>query len=248
MKKLLLLSLSISTALLVSAQNEDSLFIRRLADEVLNNSQAYNNLRVLTKQIGGRLAGSPQMVKAEAWGAQALKTAGAEAVIMQECLVPHWIRGGKDKAEAHYGKGSKKALDIIALGNTAGTMKPLKAPVVVINTFAELDEKRDQVKGALVFYNYKFNNTLVKTFQAYSDAGRYRREGPSRAAKYGAAGVIVRSMSHSTDNNPHTGGTAYNDSFPKIPAVAIGLQDADWLGKQAAAGGLSVTLHTQGRF
>jgi acetylornithine deacetylase/succinyl-diaminopimelate desuccinylase-like protein len=36
-------------------------------------------------------------------------------------------------------------------------------------------------------------------------------------------------MSHSTDNNPHTGSMHYNDSFPKIPAVAVGLQDADRL-------------------
>ena len=38
-----------------------------------------------------------------------------------------------------------------------------------------------------------------------------------------------RSMSGSTDNFPHTGAMIYNDSFPKIPALAIGLQDADKL-------------------
>ena len=53
------------------------------------------------------------------------------------------------------------------------------------------------------------------------------------AAKYGAVGMIVRSMSIATDNNPHTGSMEYNDSFPKIPAVAIGLQDADKLWKLA---------------
>ena len=41
-------------------------------------------------------------------------------------------------------------------------------------------------------------------------------------------------MSHSTDNHPHTGSTRYNDSFPKIAAVAIGLQDADRLSKRIA--------------
>lgn len=230
------------------AQTDDSLFIRKLADEILLNSQAYNNLRVLTKTIGGRLAGSPQMVKAEAWGLKTMKDAGAEAAYLQECMVPHWVRGGKDKATAYYGKGAtKKELDVIALGNTVGTMKPLKAPVLLINNFEELERKKDQVKGAIVFYNYRFNNALVKTFQAYGDAGRYRREGPSRAAKYGAVAVIVRSMSSSTDNNPHTGGTAYNDSFPKIPAVAIGLLDADWLSRESSKG-VSVTLHTHGKF
>ena len=32
-------------------------------------------------------------------------------------------------------------------------------------------------------------------------------------------------MTHATDNNPHTGWMGYNDSFPKIPAVALGLKD-----------------------
>jgi hypothetical protein len=36
-------------------------------------------------------------------------------------------------------------------------------------------------------------------------------------------------MSNAADNNPHTGATAYNDSFPKIPAAAVGLQHADAL-------------------
>ena len=54
---------------------------------------------------------------------------------------------------------------------------------------------------------------------------KYRGRGASRAAKYGAVGVIIRSMTHATDNNPHTGWMGYNDSFPKIPAIALGLQD-----------------------
>jgi len=55
-------------------------------------------------------------------------------------------------------------------------------------------------------------------------------------------------MSHSTDNNPHTGATNYIDSLAKIPAVAIGLKDADWLSDQALKGNVSVTLHTHGKF
>src|SRR5688500_7093977 len=82
------------------AQKEDSLFIRQFADEVLRNSQAYENLRHLTKKIGGRLAGSPQMVKAEQWGLGAMKAANAENTWLQECMVPHWVRGGKDVATA----------------------------------------------------------------------------------------------------------------------------------------------------
>lgn len=228
------------------AQNGDSVFIRLLADEILTNSKAYENLRVLTKQIGGRLAGSPQMVKSEKWGLQAMKEAGADAAYMQQCMVPHWVRGGKDAAFATVG-GTKKTLDVIALGNSMGSQKPLSAAVIEIKDFDDLERKKDLVKDKIVFYNYKFNPTFVRTFQAYSDAVKYRGQGPSRAAKYGAKGVIVRSMSHSTDNNPHTGSTAYNDSFAKIPAVAIGLKDADWLSNASAKNAVQVTLHTHGK-
>ena len=55
-------------------------------------------------------------------------------------------------------------------------------------------------------------------------------------------------MSHSTDNNPHTGATRYADSLPKIPALAVGLQDADWLSNATASGAVTVTLKTAGRF
>ncbi len=238
------------------AQNEDSVFLRRLANEILLNSKAYENLRVLTKTIGGRLAGSPQMVKAEAWGLNAMKAANADAAWLQQCMVPHWVRGGKDEATAEWQEskagqktmGSKAKLDVIALGNSVGSMKPLKSEVIEIKDFADLETKKDLVKDKIVFYNYKFDPTFVRTFQAYGDAGRYRREGPSRAAKYGAKAVIVRSISGSTDNNPHTGSTAYNDSLPKIPAIAVGLKDADALSKTLGSAKVNVTLHTHGKF
>lgn len=204
--------------------------IRRIADEILVNGKAYENLRTLTKKVGPRLTASPGMYKAEAWGLQALRDAGADNAWLQECMVPHWVRGGKDEARFMAGNGKAQSLDVLALGNSFGTgPKGLTAEVLLINNFDELEKRKDEVKGKIVFYNYKFNPRFVRTFQAYGDANRYRGQGPTRAAKYGAVGVLVRSMTHAADNHPHTGGTNYNDSFPKIPALAVGIQDADKL-------------------
>lgn len=215
------------------ARQADSLLIRAIADEILEHGRAYENLRVLTKQVGARLSGSAGMYKAEAWGRKALEEAGADRVWLQECKVPHWVRGGKD--EAYVAAARKIDLDILALGNSVGTgPKGIKAPVILINSFDELEQRKDEVKGKIVFYNYRFNDKLIKTFQAYSDAGKYRSQGPSRAAKYGAVAVLVRSLSNAADNNPHTGNMNYNDSFPKIPAAAVGLRDADMLAQLAA--------------
>ena len=86
------------SAFISSAQSTDSLMIRRIADEILINGKAYDNLHFLTKQIGARLAGSPGMVKAEQWGFKTMQESGADKTWLQECLVPHWVRGGRDEA------------------------------------------------------------------------------------------------------------------------------------------------------
>ncbi|ANH83589.1 peptidase M28 [Niabella ginsenosidivorans] len=240
------------------AQTGDTAFIKQIANEVLTNGKAYENLRILTKTIGGRLAGSPQMYKAEDWGFNLLQQSGSDHTFKQECMVPHWVRGGKDEAWVipravplrKTASKIKKPLDILALGNTEGTgSKGISAPVILISSFDELEAKKDQVSGKIVFYNYHFNPTFIRTFDAYSDAVKYRTKGPALAAKYGAVACIVRSMSHSTDNIPHTGGTHYDSACKKIPAVAIGLQDADWLaGKLNSQPAVWVTLKTMGHF
>jgi hypothetical protein len=230
------------------AQNDDSLKIKAIADEILLHGKAYSNLRTLTKQIGGRLTGSPQTYKAEAWAQKALQEAGADQVRLQSCLVPHWVRGGKDEAWIVASGKKNQPLDILALGNTVGTgSKGIQAPVLLVNSFDELEQKKDAVKGKIVFYNYKFDDRLVQTFEAYRDAVPYRSQGPSRAAKYGALAVLIRSMSNAADNNPHTGSTRYNDSFPKIPAAALGLQDANRLAALAQNGSVTVLVKTNGR-
>lgn len=257
MRKLFVLLALFLAGATAFSQKEDSTFIKRISDEILVNGKAYENLRHLTKQIGGRLAGSAGMVKAEAWGLKTMQESGADQAWLQECMVPHWVRGGTDQAKAKYGVGNKqsKVLDVVALGNSTGTGKNGKeAQVVMVNSFEELEKVKDNIKGKIVFYNYKFNDTYVNTFLAYRDAGQYRGQGPSRAAKYGAIAVIVRSLSHATDNNPHTGATRYDSSYEKIPAVAIGLRDADWLHdaietqKRALTSPMRIFIKTNGSF
>lgn len=260
MRKIIIFCALFITGSVSNAQKEDSLMIRRIADEILMNSKAYENLRYLTKQIGARLAGSQGMVKAEHWGFKKMQESGAGKTWLQECMVPHWVRGGKDEA-IYTGMESannpnkpdarlvKKSLDVIALGNSVGTgSKGLSATAIEIKSFDDLEKRKSEIKGKIVFYNYKFNPTYVNTFHAYRDAGQYRGAGPSRAAKYGAVAVIVRSLSLSTDNNPHTGATRYDSAYAKIPAVAIGLRDADWLSENLSRKKMDIFLKTNGRF
>lgn len=232
MYRFLLTGFIVLFSLALFAQKDDSLFIRKIADEILVNGKAYSNLKILTTTVGGRLSGSAQMYKAEEWGQKTLKDAGADKVWLQECKVPHWVRGGKDEAKFIIPDNKEEILDILALGNSVGTgAKGILAPVILIKDFDELEKRKDELKGKIVFYNYKFNPKFIETFYSYGDAVRYREFGASRAAKYGAVAMLTRSMTHSVDNNPHTGALDYIDSFPKIPAAAVGLWDADKLAK-----------------
>ena len=59
----------------LKAQMDDSAMMRKIADNVLMSPSAYENLRVLCKTVGPRLAGSAGMAKAEAWAQKALEAA-----------------------------------------------------------------------------------------------------------------------------------------------------------------------------
>jgi carboxypeptidase Q len=230
---------------------EDSIFFKRIADDILKNGKAYELLRELTKGIGGRLAGSEQFTKAVQWGKKSLIAANADTVFLQPCIMPNWKRGGTDKATIVKigNKNMVKPLNTFALGNSIGTGgKNVTANVVVVNNFDELDAIKDKVKGKIVFYCQAFNPTFINPGRNYGAVGVFRRQGASRAAKYGAAAIIVRSLTEATDNNAHTGTMVYNDSFPKIPAFAIGIQDADYLETIGRKETITVTLNSFAKF
>ncbi|MBS1510532.1 MAG: M20/M25/M40 family metallo-hydrolase [Bacteroidetes bacterium] len=229
LQKTFLAGLLLSASLFATAQNDDSLMIKKITDEVLLNGKAYSNLYTLCKTVGQRLSGSAGMYKGEAWGQQALKDAGAQNVYLQECMVPHWVRGKKEEAAYKKPKGGAAInFHVLSIGNAVGTGdKGVQAKVIEVKNFEELDKRKDEVKGKIVFFNYPFNKTLLRG--AYGDAVRYRGGGASAAAKYGAVAVIVRSVTAAYDDNPHTGALHYDEALPKIPAIAISTKDADKL-------------------
>ena len=86
------------TALSISAfaQNDDEKMIRKILDEALEKGDSYEMLHYLTKQIGGRLSGSPQAAAAVEWSRQQMLSYGFDNVYLQEVMVPHWVRGEKE--------------------------------------------------------------------------------------------------------------------------------------------------------
>lgn len=215
------------------SQSADSIWIRKIYDDVLMNGQAYRNLENLTSKIGHRLSGSPQAAKAVEWAAQKMKEAGADSVWLQEVWVPHWVRGAQEKGTIIQQNGDKQDVPVCALGMSAGTPKNgITAEVIEVRDFDELKKLGEaNIKGKIVFYNHPFDQKHVNTFHAYGETGKYRWAGPSEAARYGAVASILRSLSSSDNDFPHTGSMRYNDSLPAIPCAAISTNGANLLSK-----------------
>jgi hypothetical protein len=147
--------------------------------------------------------------------------------------VQHWVRG-EEKARIVGGPGERETeLKISALGGSVPTpASGIRARVVEIGSFEELERSGSSLKGAIVFFNRPMDRSLVDSFRAYGEAARFRTEGPSRAARFGAAAVLVRSLTFRIDAFPHTGVLGYEADAPKIPAAAVSTEDAELLSRR----------------
>lgn len=217
-----------------SGQSNDSLMLRKIFNEAVSNGKSYSNLEYLCTKIGHRLSGSPQAAAAVEWARQAMVAAGADTVYLQEVMVPHWVRGEKEFAKIVNSKSlGSQEVPILALGGSIATpTEGITAEVIEIQNFDELAKHGEKnIKGKIIFCNRPMDPTEIFPFAAYGKAVGQRWSGAMEAAKYGAVGVIVRSMTLAQDDFPHTGSMGYKDSIPKIPACAISTNGANLLSK-----------------
>lgn len=239
MKKALLTLSILLFGFTVTQAQTDSLMLRKIFDEALVNGQCYQNLHYLCKNIGGRLSGSANAQKAVDWGKKLMEGYGFDKVFLQEVMVPHWERGAKEQGFI-ISSGKRTPVAICALGMSVGTpQQGVTADVVEVHSLQEVATLGEsKIKGKIVFYNRPFDPRFIEAGAAYGTAGDQRRAGPSMAAKYGAVGVIVRSLTEAADDYPHTGTTSYTNEAPKIPAAAISTKAADKLSTMLKAGKL----------
>jgi len=209
----------------------DSTNIKNLFNSVLKDGKSYEWLRDLTQNIGGRLSGSPEAAKAVVWGEKLMNTIGLDSVWLQPVMVPHWVRGVKEIA-MYTINGVEKNVPICALGFSIATPNAgILAEVIEVKSLEEAAALGEKMKGKIVFFNRSFDNTLINTFSAYGGCVDQRVQGAAICGAFGAKGVIVRSMTNSIDNYPHTGTMTYND-LPQeqyIPAAAISSKAANIL-------------------
>ncbi|TBN06384.1 peptidase M28 family protein [Hyunsoonleella flava] len=222
--------------LLVSLQAKaqtDEATIRNIYTASLTNGNSYEWLDYLSNQIGGRLSGSYNAERAVKYTKEELEKLGLTKVWLQPVMVPKWVRGAKEYAYIETAEGTTTTVNICALGGSIATPSlGVKASVIEVQNFEELAALgTENVKGKIVFYNRPMQADLIQTFQAYGGCVNQRYKGAVEAAKYGAVGVIVRSMNLRLDDLPHTGSMTYDDlpNDKRIPSAAISTNDAELL-------------------
>lgn len=211
----------------------DSVTIRSLFDMALLNGKSYQWLDYLSNEIGGRLSGSVQAERAVKYTEEELNMLGLDKVWLQPVKVPKWTRGFKEYAYIETAPGISSIANICALGGSVATNSVgLKAEVIEVQSIEDLARYgRAQIEGKIVFYNRPMQADLINTFQAYGGCVDQRYTGAMEAAKFGAVGVIVRSMNLRLDDFPHTGTMTYGETpeNERIPACAISTNGAEYL-------------------
>jgi len=225
--------LFLSCTLLAKSQSEDEKQLKAIYDMALTNGKAYDWLNYLSNQIGGRLSGSVQAQEAVEYTKRQMDSLGLDRVWLQPVMVPKWVRGTPEFAYIENKPGITTNVPICALGGSVATPDGgLKARVIEVQGIEDLEQLgREKIRGKLVFYNRPMDPTQISTFSAYSGCVDQRYSGAAEAAKYGAVGVVVRSMNLRLDDYPHTGAMSYGDTpiEDRIPAAAISTNGAELL-------------------
>ncbi len=157
-----------------------------------------------------------------------------DKVWLQPVMVPHWVRG--EKEEAFFTSSNEKFnVPICALGGSVATQTDgVLGEVIEVQSLEEAEQLGEKLRGKIVFFNRPFDDALLLTFKAYGGCVDQRGGGAKVVGKFGALGAIVRSMTHSIDDFPHTGAMSYGDleENQKIPTAAISTKSANLLSEK----------------
>jgi Zn-dependent M28 family amino/carboxypeptidase len=218
---------------------QDARTAETLRDKALLDRTAWDITEDLTTTIGPRVVGSPAMARAKDWAVAKFKALGFTNVKVEEFAKPSWTRGAESaELVAPY----PMKLDIVGLGRTVPTPpEGIEAEVALFKTYAEMIAAPEgSLKGKIVVITQPM--VRAQDGAGYGVAGISRRTGPVEAAKRGAAGLLIRSISTSDSTVPHTGVTAFGDGVVSIPSAALGVPEAEQLERLAAKDPLRIKL------
>ena len=198
------------------------------AEKLMNASMAttaaWDRLAVLCDTFGGRLTGSRNLELAIEWAAETMRKDGLDQVRLQRTMGPRWVRGAESLEIV---EPAPSPLVMLGLGGSIATPPGgLTAPLLVVRSFDELNARTAEARGRIVLFDVPFTN--------YGQTVAYRASGAVHAARHGAVAALVRAVGPMGLRTPHTGGMAYAEGTPRIPAAAIPVEDAQRLSRLVA--------------
>ena len=174
----------------------------RLIDAALANHDAYTRLAELVDLFGHRVSGSVALENAIDWIIEQMESDGLDNARGDMVMVPHWVRG---EESLQMTLPRPRALPMLGLGGSIATPPGgIRAEVLVVSSFDELERRADEAQGKIVLFDVPFTN--------YGETVQYRSQGAIAAARAGAAASIIRSVTPYSQQTPHTGNMNYADA------------------------------------
>ena len=217
--------------------------VKSFFDKALSEKASYKLLEELCENVGPRLSGSKGAAQAVIWAKEVMEKEGFDKVYLQNVMVPHWERGEAEEAFLVEANGQKTALSFLAIGGSVATPPGgITAGVVEVLSLKELAALGEKhIKGKIVFFNQAFDPMNISPGASYGATVHQRTQGAIRAARYGAVGAVIRSLSSAPDDVPHTGTMSYRNDVDSIPHGALGIKSAELLSRKLREG--PVRLH-----
>ena len=192
---------------------------RAIADSLIHaatgDSAAYARLGSLVDGFGHRLSGSASLEAAIDWVLAQMESDGLENVRGERVMVPHWVRG---EESVELVKPRRARLSMLGLGGSIATPKRgITAPVLVVTSFDDLNQRAAEARGKIVLFDVPFTT--------YRETVKYRVEGAAAAARAGAVASLIRSVAAYSIRSPHTGVMHYDSTVTPIPAAALSVED-----------------------
>jgi carboxypeptidase Q len=205
---------------------------RKLTAMAEEDTRAWDRLAYVADTFGHRLSGSKALERTIDWAVETMRADGLANPRREKVMVPHWVRG---EEWAKIRGPNERELPVLGLGMTVGTgRKPIRAQVVVVDSLDSLDRLGEGAKDKIVVINQAMPAYDHENHDAgYGTTVVIRSSGASRAAKYGAKAVLVRSVTATSLRSLHTGALNYEEGVKKIPAAAITAEDAEWFARMA---------------
>ncbi|KZC08566.1 Carboxypeptidase Q [Dufourea novaeangliae] len=186
----------------------------------------WNELANFVDKFGPRFTGTETLEQSINYVLNKSHEFGLENIHGESVVVPHWVRG---EESATLLKPRRKKIALLGLGYSVGTLpEGISAEAIVVNSFKELDKRKDEVPGKIVVYNQKYIS--------YGETVKYRSAGASEASKYGAVAALIKSVTPYSLYTPHTGMQSYAANVTKIPVACITAEDASLLRRMSMRG------------